>query len=55
MKDTYYFIAIGGIGMSGLAKYLVEDGFRVLGSDIKHNRNTVELEKLGARIFLYIP
>ena len=52
MKDTYYFIAIGGIGMSGLAKYLVEDGFRVLGSDIKHNRNTVELEKLGARIFI---
>lgn len=52
MKDTYYFIAIGGIGMSGLAKYLVEDGFTVLGSDIKQNRNIVELEKLGAKIFI---
>ncbi len=52
MKDTYYFIAIGGIGMSGLAKYLVEDGFTVLGSDIKRNRNTEELEKLGAKIFI---
>lgn len=52
MKDTYYFIAIGGIGMSGLAKYLVEDGFTVLGSDIKRNRNIVELEKLGAKIFI---
>lgn len=52
MKDTYYFIAIGGIGMSGLAKYLVEAGFSVLGSDIKQNRNTVELEKLGAKIFI---
>lgn len=52
MKDTYYFIAIGGIGMSGLAKYLVEDGFEVLGSDIKQNRNTAELEKLGAKIFI---
>lgn len=52
MKDTYYFIAIGGIGMSGLAKYLVEDGFSVLGSDIKQNRNIVELEKLGAKIFI---
>lgn len=52
MKDTYYFIAIGGIGMSGLAKYLVEDGFEVLGSDIKKNRNTAELEKLGAKIFI---
>lgn len=52
MKDTYYFIAIGGIGMSGLAKYLVEDGFEVLGSDIKKNRNITELEKLGAKIFI---
>lgn len=52
MKDTFYFIAIGGIGMSGLAKYLVEDGFNVLGSDIKQNRNTIELEKLGAKIFI---
>lgn len=52
MNDTYYFIAIGGIGMSGLAKYLVEAGFKILGSDIKQNRNTVELEKLGAKIFI---
>lgn len=52
MNDTYYFIAIGGIGMSGLAKYLVEAGFTVLGSDIKQNRNIVELEKLGAKIFI---
>ncbi len=52
MKDTYFFIAIGGIGMSGLAKYLLEDGFNVLGSDIKQNRNIIELEKLGAKIFI---
>lgn len=52
MKDTYYFIAIGGIGMSGLAKYLVEDGCTVLGSDIKRNRNIIELEKLGAEVFI---
>lgn len=52
MKDTYYFIAIGGIGMSGLAKYLVEAGCEVLGSDIKQNRNIIELEKLGAKIFI---
>lgn len=52
MENKYYFIAIGGIGMSGLAKYLVEDGCEVLGSDIKQNRNTTELEKLGAKIFI---
>lgn len=38
--------------MSGLAKYLVEDGCTVLGSDIKQNRNIIELEKLGAKIFI---
>lgn len=38
--------------MSGLAKYLAEDGFEVLGSDIKQNRNIIELEKLGAKIFI---
>ena len=38
--------------MSGLAKYLLEDGFEVLGSDIKRNRNIDELEKLGAKIFI---
>lgn len=52
MKEIYYFIAIGGIGMSGLAKYLLEDGCNVMGSDIKQNRNTIELEKLGAKIFI---
>lgn len=52
MGSTYYFIAIGGIGMSGLAKYLVEAGETVMGSDIKRNRNINELEKLGAKIFI---
>lgn len=52
MKETYYFIAIGGIGMSGLAKYLLEAGYDVMGSDIKSNKNTIELEKMGAKIFI---
>ncbi len=52
MNDIYYFIAIGGIGMSGLAKYLLEAGKTVLGSDIKTNRNIIELEKLGAKIII---
>jgi UDP-N-acetylmuramate--alanine ligase len=52
VKDIYYFIAIGGIGMSGLAKYLLEDGVEVLGSDISQNKNTIALEKMGAKIFI---
>lgn len=52
MKQPYYFIAAGGIGMSGLAKYLLEKGETVLGSDIKESKYTKALEKLGAKIFI---
>lgn len=38
--------------MSGLAKYLLEDGFEVLGSDISESKNTIALEKMGAKIFM---
>lgn len=47
-----YFIGIGGIGVSALArKYLVE-GWEVAGSDRTSSRVTMELEKLGAKIIL---
>jgi UDP-N-acetylmuramate--alanine ligase len=52
LKDKYYFIAIGGIGMSGLAKFLLENGKKVSGSDINESKYTKELEKLGAEIFI---
>ena len=51
MKNKkFHFIAIGGIGMSGLAKYLLELGCSVSGSDIKDSKYIKELEKLGAKI-----
>ena len=46
----YHFIAIGGIGMSGLAKYLLEDGHTVSGSDISDSAYINALRKLGAKI-----
>ena len=46
-----HFVGIGGIGMSGLAKILLEDGFTVSGSDLSLNRNTHELAALGAAIY----
>ena len=46
----YHFIAIGGIGMSGLAKYLLEDGHTVTGSDIVDSKYIDALKKLGAHI-----
>ena len=46
----YHFIAIGGIGMSGLAKYLLEDGHTVSGSDIADSKYIKSLKELGAKV-----
>ncbi len=46
----YHFIAIGGIGMSGLAKYLLEDGHSVSGSDIADSKYISALKELGAKV-----
>ncbi len=45
-----HFVGIGGIGMSGLAEILVDQGFTVTGSDRSANDNTERLEGLGIRI-----
>lgn len=42
-----YFIGIGGIGMSALAKYYISGGHMVSGSDLVYSEITDELEKLG--------
>ena len=52
MKKKYHFIAIGGIGMSGLAKYLLENGCEVSGSDIKESKYIDKLKKLGATVYI---
>jgi UDP-N-acetylmuramate--alanine ligase len=49
---TVHFIGIGGIGMSGLAKYLLESGYKVSGSDIRENQMTSLLSAMGAEIFI---
>lgn len=46
----YHFIAIGGIGMSGLAKYLLQEGHSVTGSDINSSKYIDALRELGARV-----
>ncbi len=51
-KQKFHFIAIGGIGMSGLAKYLLESGCEVSGSDIAQSKYTKKLESLGAKIYI---
>lgn len=51
-NKKFYFIAIGGIGMSGLAKYLLEMGCSVSGSDIKESKYTKKVEALGAKVYI---
>lgn len=48
----FHFVAIGGVGMSGLAKYLLENGYKVTGSDIQESKYTKALENLGAKIYI---
>lgn len=47
---TLHLVGIGGAGMSGLARILVERGHTVTGSDLRESRNTVELAAMGVRI-----
>lgn len=46
-----HFVGIGGIGMSGIAEILLDQGFAVSGSDRALTEVTERLEKLGAAVF----
>ncbi len=48
--NCVYFIGIGGIGMSAVARILLNEGCVVAGSDIRQSSLTSTLEKMGARI-----
>lgn len=52
MKKKYHFIAIGGVGMSGLAKFLLQKGFEVTGSDINDSKYVQKVKSLGAKVFI---
>ncbi|MCK5327226.1 MAG: UDP-N-acetylmuramate--L-alanine ligase [Candidatus Latescibacteria bacterium] len=48
--ENIHFIGIGGIGMSGMAQVLMEQGYTVSGSDLRRSEETARLERMGARI-----
>ena len=58
MKDrmrrihVIHFVGIGGSGMSGIAEVLLNLGYAVQGSDLKHGEATERLQQLGARVML---
>ena len=45
-----YFIGIGGIGTSAIARYMKASGKEVEGSDMKSSRVTEGLEKIGIKV-----
>jgi len=47
-----HFIAIGGYGMSGLARVLLAAGVRVSGSDVSASSRTEQLKAEGAEVFI---
>jgi len=53
-EDTgaIHFIAIGGIGMSGIAEILLGRGYAIQGSDIADSANVKRLREKGATVFV---
>ena len=52
--NKVFFIGIGGIGMSGLARYFIDKGITVLGYDREKSFITEGLIKSGANV-IYAP
>ena len=51
-QKKVHFIGIGGISMSGLAAVLLNNGFKVSGSDSKESKITNSLKEKGAEIYI---
>lgn len=47
-----HFVGIGGIGMSGIAEILIDQGFTITGSDKAASDNTERLQSLGVKLFV---
>jgi len=47
-----HFVGIGGIGMSGIAEILLQEGFTITGSDKTQSENTEQLGSLGAKVYI---
>lgn len=45
MKKKVFFVGVGGIGVSALAKFLYNEGYQIFGSNTGTNQNIIDLEK----------
>lgn len=48
---SIHFVGIGGSGMNGIAEVLLNQGYKISGSDKTENAATRRLKKLGVKIF----
>lgn len=48
--DRIHLVGIGGIGMSGIAEVLHNQGFTVAGSDMAESQNVMRLRSLGIQV-----
>lgn len=49
---TIHFVGIGGAGMCGIAEVLLNQGYKITGSDISPSGNTERLTRLGAKVYI---
>lgn len=49
---SFFFVGIGGAGMSGIARMMLERGFRVRGTDAQDSPVVQDLEARGARVWI---
>jgi len=47
-----HFVGIGGVGMCGIAEVLLNQGYKISGSDMRSSAVTEHLEQLGAQIHI---
>ena len=47
-----HFVGIGGVGMSGIAEVLHQQGYRVSGSDQSESETTRRLARLGLQVYI---
>lgn len=52
LPERVHLIGIGGTGMSSLARFLLERGKTVTGSDLSASDTILELERLGATVYV---
>ena len=50
--NRIHFIGIGGSGMSGIAKILMNMGYTISGSDLKVSEALIRLKDAGAKVFI---